>query len=85
MIHFIYKWILLATYFNGTGLCNHFFLFATLPHFLQANRGDITISLNVSKLSFIVSSFHLQSRFSFFAIYSSLLINMVSCKFCHSR
>ena len=56
-------------YFNETGLCNHFFLSATLPHFLHTNFGSLTMVINLSNFSDISSSFHLQSRFTFLAIW----------------
>jgi hypothetical protein len=74
--------VLLVLYFNETGLCSHFFLFDTRPHFIHANLGERTISLNALKLSFMVSSFHLQSRFSFFAILPPCLLAMIGLEAC---
>ena len=62
-------------YIISEGLCNSFLLSATRPHFLHTNVGFFTTFTNLSNLSVISSSFHLQSRFiflSFLAILSSL-------------
>jgi len=59
------------TYFNETGLCNRFFLSATLPHFLHTNLGLLTIETNLSKFAEISTSFHLQIRLSFLANFMS--------------
>ena len=55
-------------HFNETGLCNHFFLSATLRHFLHTNFGLLTIAVNLSNLSSKSFSLHLHMRFSFLAI-----------------